>query len=47
MLQLENKVDNPMYFYEHQLGEALILDEVPNIIVKDKKIVSWTMTTEE
>jgi hypothetical protein len=35
MLQLENTIDNPMYFYEHQLGEALILDEVVDIIVKD------------
>jgi hypothetical protein len=37
MLQPENTVDNPMYFYEHELKEALILDETTNIIVKDKK----------
>jgi len=37
MLQLE-KVDYLVYFYEHQLGEALILNEVFDIIAKDKKI---------
>jgi hypothetical protein len=36
-----------MYFYEHQLGKALILDEATNISVKDKNIDGWTMTTEE
>jgi hypothetical protein len=38
MLQLE-KVDYLVYFYEHQLGEVLILDEVFDIIAKDKRIV--------
>jgi hypothetical protein len=28
-----------MYFYQHQLGEVLILDETTNITIKDKKIV--------
>jgi ABC-type antimicrobial peptide transport system ATPase subunit len=36
-----------VYFYEHQPGEALILDEATDIIIKDKKITSWTMTVEE
>ncbi len=35
------------YFYEHQLGEALILDEAIDIIVEDKKIASWIVTTKE
>jgi hypothetical protein len=35
MLQPEDLVDYPMHFYEHQLGEVLILDEVVDIIVKD------------
>ncbi len=43
MLQLE-KVDYLVYFYEHQLGEALILDEVFDIIAKDKNIVGWIVT---
>ncbi len=47
MLQPKNKVDDPVYFYEHQLGETLILDKATNIIIKDKKIVTWTMTTKE
>jgi hypothetical protein len=37
-LQPKDKVDYPIYFYEHQLGEALILDEAANIIAKDLKI---------
>jgi hypothetical protein len=35
MLQPKDKVDYPVYFYEHQSKEALILDEVANIIAKD------------
>lgn len=30
-----------MYSFEHQQGEALILDEVVNITIKYKKIVGW------
>ncbi len=42
MLQrLEDRVDYLVYFYEHQLGKALILDEASHITIKDKKIVSW------
>ncbi len=47
MLQLEKRVDYPVYFYEHQLRKALILDEAVNITIKYKKIVGQTMTTEE
>ncbi len=36
-----------MYFYEHQLGKALILDEAIDITIKDKKIASWIVTTKE
>jgi hypothetical protein len=31
--------------YEHQPREDLILDEATDIIIKDKKIVSWIVTT--
>ncbi len=47
MLQLKEKVDYLVYFYEHQPREALIFDEVANIIVKDKRIATWTMTAKE
>jgi hypothetical protein len=33
MLQPKDKVDYPMYFYEHQPRKALILDEATNITV--------------
>jgi len=36
-----------VYFYEHQLGKDLILDEAVDITIKDKKIASWIVTTEE
>lgn len=36
-----------MYFYEHQPREALILDEVIDITIKDKKNVGWTVITKE
>jgi hypothetical protein len=41
------RVYYPMYFYEHQLGEVLILDEATNNTIKDKKITGWIVTTEE
>jgi hypothetical protein len=47
MLQPKNKVDDSVYFYEHQPRETLILDEATNIIIKDKKIVNWTVTAKE
>jgi hypothetical protein len=47
MLQLEDKIDYLVYFYEHQPREALTLDEIIDIIVKDKTIVGWTVTIEE
>jgi hypothetical protein len=45
MLQLE-KVDYLVYFYEHQLGEPLILDEAFDITSKDKRISGWIVTIE-
>ncbi len=37
----KNKIDYLVYFYEHQLGKALILDNASHITIKDKKITSW------
>ncbi len=45
MLQLE-KVDYLVYFYEHQLGKPLILDEAFDITSKDKRISGWIVTIE-
>jgi hypothetical protein len=39
MSQPKAKVDYLVYLYEHELGEALILDEAANITVKDKKLL--------
>jgi len=36
-----------VYFYEHQPTEALILDEVTDITIKDKKNVGWTVIVKE
>jgi hypothetical protein len=47
MLQPKDRVDYPVYFYEHQPRKALILDEATDITVKNKKIVSWIVTTKE
>jgi hypothetical protein len=47
MLQLEEKNVYLVTFYEHQLGEVLILDEAVDILVKDKKITSQTITTKK
>ncbi len=35
MSQPKDRIDYPMYFYEHESGEALILDEVVDITTKD------------
>jgi len=47
MLQPKDKNEYFVYFFEHQLGEALILDEVVNITIKDKKLVRWIIITKE
>lgn len=47
MLQPKDKVDYLVYFDEHQPKEALILDEVIDITIKDKKIVGWIVTTKK
>ncbi len=47
LLQPKDKIDYLVYFYEHQPKEALILDEVISIIVKEKQIVGWIATIEE
>jgi hypothetical protein len=36
-----------VYSFEHQQGEALILDEVVNITIKYKKIVGWIVIIKE
>jgi len=47
MLQPKEKLKYPIYFYQHQSRKVLILDEVANMIFKDKKIVGWMVTVEE
>ncbi len=47
MLQPKEKSKYPIYFYQHQSRKVLILDEVANMIIKDKKIVGWMVTVEE
>jgi hypothetical protein len=37
MLQPKAKPIYLVYFYQHQLGEKLILGEVADVIVRDKK----------
>ncbi len=38
---------HPLHFYKHELGETLIFDEATNIIIKDQKIVGWSIITKE
>ncbi len=47
MFQPKKKPKYPIYFYKHQLGEVLILDEAVDVIIKDKKIIGWTVIVEE
>ncbi len=47
MFQLEEKPKYPIYFYKHQLGEVLILDEAADVTIKDKKVTRWTIIVEE
>jgi hypothetical protein len=47
MVQPKEKIEYPIYFYKHQPREILILDEVVNKIIKDKKIARWIVTTKE
>jgi hypothetical protein len=47
MLQPEENPEHPIYFYKHQLGEVLILDETIDVTIKDKKIVRWIVVAKE
>jgi hypothetical protein len=47
MFQLKEKLEYPIYFYKHQPREVLILDEITNVTVKDKKIIGWIVIVEE
>ncbi len=47
MFQLEKNLEYLVYFFQHQLGEVLILDEYVDVAIKDKKIVGWTVTSKE
>ncbi len=47
MFQPKEKPEYPIYFYQHQLGEVLILDETTDVIVKDKNIARWIVATNE
>ncbi len=46
MLQQKEKLEYLVYFCQHQLGEVLILDEVADVIVKNKKIIGWIVIIE-
>jgi hypothetical protein len=46
MLQPKEKPKYPIYFYQHQSKKVLILDEVANMIIKDKNIVGWMVIVE-
>jgi hypothetical protein len=41
MLRPKEKPKYLVYFYQHQPGEVLILDEIVDVIVKDKNITRW------
>jgi len=47
MLQPKEKLNYLIYLYKHQLGKVLILDEVVDVTVKDKKITGWIVKVEE
>ncbi len=42
MLQPKEKPKYLVYFYKHQVGKVLILDETIDVIVKNKKIIRCT-----
>jgi hypothetical protein len=47
MLQAKENMKYQEQFYQHELGEALILDESADIIIENKPIARWTLTNEE
>lgn len=46
MLQAKENMKYQEHFYQHELGEALILDETTNIIIENKPTAEWTLTDE-
>jgi hypothetical protein len=47
MLQPKEKNEYLIFFYEHQPGEILIINEAMDITIKDKKINGKTITAEK
>jgi len=39
MAQPKKKIDYPFWYYQHELGERLILDESIDIMIKNKQMI--------
>jgi hypothetical protein len=47
MLQVEEDMKYLQHFYRHEPREALILDKLANITIKNKPIAAWTLTNKK
>jgi hypothetical protein len=43
MLHADKNIKYQEHFHQHELGEALILNELINITIQNKSVVGWTM----
>jgi hypothetical protein len=47
MAQPKDNINYPFWYYQHEPGETLILDESIDITIKNKQITRWTLTIDE
>jgi hypothetical protein len=47
MAQPKDDINYPFWYYQHELGETLILDEFANIMIINKQITGWTFIIDE
>jgi hypothetical protein len=44
MMQAKEDMVHPKQLYHHETGKTLILDEITNIIIKNKSNATWILT---
>ncbi len=47
MAQRKDDINYPFWYYQHEHGKTLIIDESTDIMIKNKQITRWTFTIDE
>jgi hypothetical protein len=47
MVEPNENINYPLWYYQHEHRKTLILDESTNIMIKNKQIIGWTFIVDE